>query len=63
MHVILVPRLLEHYSIAYTDFQGAIILDTIMNYDDTPMSQKIPSEDSLSLVCIELDVLYIICAK
>lgn len=38
----LVPRLLAHYNISGENFQGAIILETILNYDETDNSQNLP---------------------
>jgi hypothetical protein len=37
-----VPELLEKYNVSQQQFQGALILDTIMNYDPTDNSQTIP---------------------
>ena len=37
-----VQNLTEYLSNTGSSFQGAIILDTVLNYDDTPNSQKLP---------------------
>ena len=37
-----VQNLTEYLSNNGSGFQGAIILDTVLNYDDTPKSQKVP---------------------
>lgn len=43
-----VQNLTEHLNNTGSSFQGAIILETVLNYNDTPNSQIIPSGFSVS---------------
>ena len=42
----LVPAILANFSIPEDVYQGAFILDTIMNYDNSPNTQDLPQEFS-----------------
>lgn len=39
----LVPNILDEYNIPYSNFQGALILETMMNWDNTEKSQSLPT--------------------
>ena len=38
----LIPTILEQHHISPDTFHGAYILDTVLNYDNTPHSQTLP---------------------
>ena len=42
-----VQNLTEYLNTTGSSFQGAVILDTVLNYDDTPNSQKLPAGFSI----------------